>query len=144
MEALLRDVYSAFGEASPDPAALSTLVGRSAAGGSGLTFLVAEGPDGEILGLLSVAACPTTRDAGEFVYLDDLHVREDARGRGIGTELLAAARRWATDRGASEIRLATDATNEALWRLYRGAGYERQSMSWMILPLGRDWSRRRR
>jgi GNAT superfamily N-acetyltransferase len=143
LEALLSEVYEAFGEASPSPEDLRAMVAHSAGGDSALAFLVAD-DDGDLGGLVSLACCPTTLDAGLFVYLDDLYVRPSLRNRGIGTELLANARRWAVERGACEIRLAADSGDEALWRLYRRAGYERQAMSWMVLPLGRDWSGRRR
>lgn len=144
VEDLLLEVYAAFGESPPPADRLRALVARSACGDSGLVFLVAEEDDGRLVGLLSLAPCPTTRDAGDFAFLDDLYVRPEARRRGVGTELLAAARRWAHARGACEIRLAADATDEAAWRLHRRAGYERQSMNWMILRLGSDWSGRRR
>ena len=143
LEALLLEVYEAFGEEVPSAADLRGLVAHSACGDSGLAFLVADDGRG-LVGLVSLAPVPTTLDAGEFVYLDDLYVREPARGKGIGTELLAAARRWAVERGAVEIRLAADAGDERLWALYRSAGYARQRMSWMVLDLGADWSGRRR
>ena len=71
-------------------------------------------------------------------------MRPEARGQGIGTELLAAARRWSVERGAVEIRLTAEASDEGLWHLYRSGGYERQRMSWMVLRLGSDWSGRAR
>lgn len=144
LEALLLEVYEAFDEDPPAPERLRALVAHSACGDSGLVFLVAERAPGELLGLLTLAPCPTTLGAGEFVFLDDLFVREPHRGQGIGTELLAAARRWAVARGATEIRLAADATDATSWGLYRSAGYVRQRMSWMLLELGSDWSGRLR
>lgn len=144
LETLLLEVYEAFGEAEPPRTRLREMVTHSACGRSGLTFLVAEGERSALLGLVSLAPCPTTAEAGEFVYLDDLYVRPEARGQGIGTELLAAARRWSVERGAVEIRLTAEASDEGLWHLYRSGGYERQRMSWMVLRLGADWSGRAR
>jgi GNAT superfamily N-acetyltransferase len=144
LEALLLEVYEAFGEDAPPRADLRALVTHAACGDSGLAFLVAEDGGPDLLGLVSLAPVPTTLQAGEFVYLDDLYVREGSRGKGIGTELLAAARRWSVERGAVEIRLAADASDERLWKLYRDGGYARQRMSWMVLDLGSDWSGRPR
>ena len=144
LEALLLEVYEAFGEDAPAPADLRALVTHAACGDSGLAFLVAEDGGPDLLGLVSLAPVPTTLEAGEFVYLDDLYVRDGSRGQGIGTELLAAARRWAVERGAVEIRLAADASDERLWKLYRAGGYARQRMSWMVLDLGSDWTGRTR
>lgn len=143
LQELLLEVHAAFGEAPPAAPRRREALERALDGRSPLTFLVAA--DGaSLLGMVSLVPVPTTLEAGEFVYLDDLYVTPRARGQGVATALLSEARRWAIERGAVEIRLAADAADEALWRLYRDAGFSRQPMSWMVLSLGRDWSGRRR
>jgi dTDP-4-amino-4,6-dideoxy-D-galactose acyltransferase len=50
-------------------------------------------------------------------------VDEHARGRRIGTSLVAAAIEWFRDRGAATASVATQARNVAGARLYEGAGF---------------------
>ena len=57
------------------------------------------------------------------LYLADLCVRSDARRRGIGSQLLREAERYAAQRGYSEIYLHVDAHNEIAKRLYSQCGY---------------------
>ncbi len=142
VEGLLAEVHAAFGEAAPPGHRVREQVAASLAGQTGLTFLLAIAAT-EPVGLVSLALCPTTRDASRFAYLDDLYVRPASRRQGVAARLLAAARAWAESQGAVEVRLAADASNDTLWRLYREAGYARQSVSWMVLPLPRDWSGRK-
>jgi ribosomal protein S18 acetylase RimI-like enzyme len=50
-------------------------------------------------------------------------VAQEARGRGVGTALLAAAHRWMLARGAQQARVVTQADNLPACRLYERAGY---------------------
>ncbi|HEX9952418.1 MAG TPA: GNAT family N-acetyltransferase [Rubricoccaceae bacterium] len=58
----------------------------------------------------------------EMVYVDDLYVAPDVRGRGIGTLLLDEARAWGHATGASEVRAGVLATNPAGRRFWARAG----------------------
>lgn len=64
------------------------------------------------------------REQTDYLYLDDLSVRAAFRGRGIGTELLQAAGRYAGERGISLLVLHTEKTNSSAIRLYRRQGFE--------------------
>ena len=56
-------------------------------------------------------------------HLEDLFVSEDARGSGIGRELVEAAMERARERGAARILLDTNEANEAAVRLYASVGF---------------------
>jgi ribosomal protein S18 acetylase RimI-like enzyme len=56
-------------------------------------------------------------------HLEDLFVSADARGSGLGRELVEAAFERARERGAARILLDTNESNEAALRLYRSAGF---------------------
>lgn len=64
------------------------------------------------------------------LYLEDLYVRADARGRGIGGALLRCVARLALERNCGRLELAVLHWNEPAIRLYRRHGVE---------PLG-DWT----
>jgi putative acetyltransferase len=84
------------------------------------TLLVADtGPEGGpgIVGHISVSLAPYgVADIGMLV-------RDDWRGKGIGTALLAAAISWASAAGAHKIALEVWPDNTAALRLYRRAGF---------------------
>jgi ribosomal protein S18 acetylase RimI-like enzyme len=70
-----------------------------------------------------VSGVETTHpDKGTEMFLYELAVDETARGRGIGTALVAALRDLAIERGCYGMWVATDADNEAALATYRGAG----------------------
>jgi ribosomal protein S18 acetylase RimI-like enzyme len=73
-------------------------------------------------------------------HLEDLFVSEDARGSGIGRELVEAAMERARARGAARILLDTSESNEAAVRLYASVGFRSGSEE----AGGRDLFMRRR
>ncbi len=83
-------------------------------------LLVAEGEDGNLLGF---ALASLLRRAGPFVEsargeIDWLFVREDARRRGAGRRLAAAALVWLGEQGASRVEVHVDRDNpggRAFW-----------------------------
>jgi GNAT superfamily N-acetyltransferase len=58
-----------------------------------------------------------------------LVVDDEARNRGIGRELLAAAEAWARDRGCHRVVVGTRVTRERAHRFYRREGYSLQKTS---------------
>ena len=52
-----------------------------------------------------------------------MYVLPEARGRGLGTVVLAALEEWAADEGHTVARLETGSYLPAALALYRGAGY---------------------
>lgn len=76
--------------------------------------------DGDTVGLLTAhlyAPAPTFQPA-VMVYVDDLYVAPEARGRGVAGLLLDEARAWARANGATEIRagvLAANPPGRAFW-----------------------------
>ena len=55
--------------------------------------------------------------------LNDLYVEPDARGRGVATALMGAARQLAVGNGAAEIFLQTARDNDQARALYERLGY---------------------
>jgi ribosomal protein S18 acetylase RimI-like enzyme len=63
-------------------------------------------------------------ESGEDAWLEDVFVREQARGSGFGRTLVAAAVERAKSRGCGRIQLETNRNNEAAVRLYESFGFE--------------------
>ena len=61
--------------------------------------------------------------ASEDCWLEDMFVREDARGRGVGAALLEAAITRARDRGCRRIELDVNERNPEALALYERVGF---------------------
>lgn len=85
--------------------------------------LVAEDEVGAILGTIALMS------AGDQVFeLAKMTVAPDARGRGIGGQLVGAATDWAAKRGARMVFLGTNTKLAPAIRLYEAAGFERTTV----------------
>lgn len=71
-----------------------------------------------------------------YAYVAELHVREEARRRGIGAALMAEAERIATDRGMPQIMIGVLAGNAMAERAYLGYGF-RPYATELVKPLKR-------
>ncbi len=87
--------------------------------------LVAAHEDGSLAGFVEVSlrdwaeGC-TTRPVG---YIEGWYVRPAHRLQGLGKRLLAAAERWAWDRGCSEMGSDADLENQVSQSAHAACGY---------------------
>jgi ribosomal protein S18 acetylase RimI-like enzyme len=81
--------------------------------------------DGEVAGYVWADLEPMSWKElrGPAGFVQDLIVAEDARRRGIATQLLRAAMDWLREHGAPRVILWTAAPNEAARALFRRAGF---------------------
>lgn len=86
----LWDAYLAFYRAALSEATTQDVFARLCAERDGMYGLVAEGADGELVGLAHVVVHPSTWTAGRYAYLEDLFVAPGARGTGAGRALIEA------------------------------------------------------
>lgn len=99
----------------------------------GATF-IAEVEDGAVIGLLS---CWRAEDAADItvvpaarvhLYVSDLVVLPDWRGRGVAGALIAEAERHARGLGIAQMTIGVLASNAAARRSYAKAGFEDYEM----------------
>ncbi|MDT9701313.1 GNAT family N-acetyltransferase [Streptomyces sp. P17] len=103
----------------------------SAEGASAAQQIIAEGPDGEWVGTLTVlieeagatdwAGFPVERKQGHLV---GVFVQPEHRGIGLTEVLFDAGLEWAWSQGAERVRLIVHEDNERAQRLYRKVGFE--------------------
>ncbi|MGQ0510559.1 MAG: GNAT family N-acetyltransferase [Betaproteobacteria bacterium] len=88
-----------------------------------------------VLGTVSVLRSVSTAEGGHAGLLEDLVVRPEARGAGVGTALLAFAVERSRAEGLLRLTLLTDRGNRKAQRLYLKAGFTLSSMVPMRLKL---------
>lgn len=88
--------------------------------------LVAEGPEGEIVGRLSIARDP--HPASRHVADLGVMVARGFRRRGAGRALMKAAEEWARESGVRKIELHVFPYNTGAIAMYQALGYEREGL----------------
>ncbi|NJF24881.1 GNAT family N-acetyltransferase [Thermococcus sp. Bubb.Bath] len=90
-------------------------------------FFVALDPYNRYLGHVWVCITEDTVDFIPVAYIYDIETVEEARGWGIGSELLKKAEEWAKERGALKVLLRVDIDNPAVgW--YKRRGYTERAV----------------
>ena len=91
--------------------------------------------EGTPVGHAVLTACFSMEYGGLRAFIDDLYVRPEARGRGVGAALLAAARDSAMTRGVRALHVEVGVENATARRLYSRAGYSDSGHLHLTLPL---------
>ncbi|MEM9014624.1 MAG: GNAT family N-acetyltransferase [Pseudomonadota bacterium] len=74
--------------------------------------------DGNVCGLIHALPHASTWSEAGYVYLEDLFVAEEIRGRGVARALIQAVYDEADQCGATRVYWHTEETNERARRLY--------------------------
>ena len=88
--------------------------------------------NGEIAGYSAVANTFTTEGGGKTVWLDELYIRENYRGKGLGSQLIDFLK---SDGTIKRIRLEITPENENAKRLYKSKGFEECDYRQLICEL---------
>lgn len=83
---------------------------------------VIEGPDGRLLGCAIWYLTYSTWEGRHDIHLEDLYVRDAARGRGAGKALLRALAQVAVERGYRRVEWDVLRWNEPALGFYRALG----------------------
>ena len=79
---------------------------------------------GVVSGVIAVHVCPWFEKEGCWARVIALVVADSARGRGAGRELMAAAERFARQRGCAAIEVSGRGTRTGAHAFYRRLGFE--------------------
>ena len=113
----------------PTRAELEEIVSSPAA-----TILLARGPDGQIIGSLTLVVFRTL--TGVRAWIEDVVVDEVARGQGVGEELVREAIRLADESGARTVDLTSRPSREAANALYEKVGFHARETNVYRYDLG--------
>ncbi|MGN6741769.1 MAG: GNAT family N-acetyltransferase [Amnibacterium sp.] len=120
------ELATALGRLVPQLSSSSAVPGReelqAIAASPATHLLVAAGPDGEVVGMLTLAvfAIPT----GVRAWIEDVVVDQAVRGGGVGRALVQRALETASGAGARTVDLTSRPSREAANRLYQRMGFE--------------------
>jgi predicted N-acetyltransferase YhbS len=90
-------------------------------------ILVARDGD-QVVGMVNLLFTVSTAEGGRVMVLEDMIVRPDHRGQGVGLKLIEAAIARATESGCARITLLTDEDNNQAQWFYGRAGFRRSAM----------------
>jgi GNAT superfamily N-acetyltransferase len=116
-EALFRAYIRFYREKVPDEVIEATWQ-RVLAQQDGFVGLVAEEPDGRLVGIAHLLFHRSTWSPTFYCYLEDLFVDIDTRRHGVGRALIEATYREADKRGATRTYWTTMGDNMTARRLY--------------------------
>lgn len=122
--------HAAYEKAPPPAPGLASRLGAllfGATAGSGserprLRCLVAEVPDGRLVGYATCAPELSTWDGAEYLHMDCLFLSPTERGLGLGPLFMEALRAEARSLGLTEIQWQTPTWNEGAIRFYDRLG----------------------
>jgi GNAT superfamily N-acetyltransferase len=84
--------------------------------------------DGGVVGMVSLLFTVSTAQGAPTCWLEDMVLRPDHRGGGLGSRLLEHAIRYAKANRFSRITLLTDRTNARAIRFYERHGFHPSEM----------------
>lgn len=90
---------------------------------------------GQVIGMATVQILISTAQGGPVGLVEDVVVREDWRGHGVGSQLLHALSAWAAERGLTRLQLLADRGNLSALDFYRKAGWQSTQLAcWRYWP----------
>jgi len=78
---------------------------------------------GSVVGMATAQALVSTAEGGPALLLEDVVVRPEARGLGLGRALIACLEAWGLDLGATRLQLLADKDNAPALEFYRACGF---------------------
>jgi ribosomal protein S18 acetylase RimI-like enzyme len=116
---LLHDFQAEYDESSPGVEMFESRYADLIRNKEMIVLLIGDGPDG----FAQLRFRPWVYSAGLHAYLEELYVKPDLRGNGLGRALLEAAIETARGEGAEQMELGTSEDDLAARGLYESAGF---------------------
>lgn len=86
-----------------------------------LQCIVAES-QGKLLGYVTFIKQYSTWDADHYVYLDCIYLKEESRGRGIGSKLMQLVKAYAEQQNCFQVQWQTPDFNDKAIKFYHNLG----------------------
>lgn len=85
---------------------------------------VAKDEAGKLMGMVSAQLVISTAEGAPSAWVEDMVVRDEYRGQGIGRALLDNLLEWAKSKGATRAQLLVDLDNEPALGYYQHLGWQ--------------------
>lgn len=121
----LFDLYRVFYEQTSDPGRAREFLRERLTNGESVVFMAFD--EGNPIGFVQLYPSFSSVSMMRSWVLNDLFVKESARKKGFGEELLNAAIAFARETGAKGVSLETGTDNVKAQRLYEKIGFARES-----------------
>lgn len=131
---LLAALFAQEAEFTPNPEANQRGLARII-NNPGIGAILVARKDHQIIGMVNLLFTISTALGEPVALLEDMVVFPEARGQGIGSQLLAAAIAYARQQGCQRITLLTDHDNLAAQTFYAKEGFALSTMVPMRLSL---------
>ncbi|WP_349727747.1 GNAT family N-acetyltransferase [Peribacillus frigoritolerans] len=121
----LFDLYRVFYEQASDPGRAREFLSERLTNGESVVFMAYD--EGNPIGFVQLYPSFSSVSMMRSWVLNDLFVKESARKKGFGEELLNAAIMFAREAGAKGVSLETGKDNVNAQRLYEKIGFVRET-----------------
>lgn len=108
---LLAELFGIEQDFSPNPAKQEAALRRLLDEPQRACILVARDTDNSVIGMVTGQLVLSTAEGAPSVWIEDMVVRRDHRGRGLGRALLQSILQWARSSGATRAQLLVDTDN---------------------------------
>ena len=123
MVSLLQALFAIEEDFSPEPDRQRKGLMRFLEGcGKHRCILVAQS-EKQVIAMATIQILISTAEGGPVGLVEDVVVREDCRGGGVGRRLMDAVATWAEDRGLKRLQLLADRTNFSALDFYDTIGW---------------------
>ncbi|WP_422446267.1 GNAT family N-acetyltransferase [Thermoanaerobacterium sp. DL9XJH110] len=120
---LIKELSETIGEAS----GISVEFAKNSLSFPCFQILVAE-EHGRVVGLISYSVKPSLYHGANSCIIEDLVVKQQARGRGVGSALIREALIRIQKLGCAEVSVSTMPDNEKAIRFYRACGFTDEAL----------------
>jgi GNAT superfamily N-acetyltransferase len=94
----------------------------------GRAYLAVAASQDQVVGMATVQTVVSTAEGARSGWIEDVVVREDLRGAGVGTALMADIARWARDNGLVRLQLLADRRNHPALTFYDRLAFRTTNM----------------
>lgn len=91
--------------------------------------------DGRVAGMANALVTVSTAEGGRVLLLEDVIVRSEHRGGGLGRRLVEHVLAWAREQGMTRVTLLADRDNHTALDFYGRLGFEHSNMLVLRKPL---------
>jgi GNAT superfamily N-acetyltransferase len=130
---LLDEQMRCIGAPKPGPVLRSSIENALRADSRSLFFLVFD-PD-RAIGVAFLNLCSGIESEGDYVWLNEIHITESHRNRGVGRMLLRHIADWARRHKCTRMVGVTARENSASRELFRSEGFRVSDVEWVSLDL---------